>query len=137
MSTYNGWTVVTFPTSPAAPAGLEVQYNSIVATSTNPFTGQQTVQVWTNGASPAGYYELSISMPSMSKTDGQTWATFLQSLDGPACVFQLPSGFASTFPVELETSGSSRYWRLKGNSQKWSIKEGQIYGITFEVREAI
>ena len=50
MPTYLGWTVQTVPSSPVAPASLEVQHIPIVATTTNPFTGQQIVYAWQNGA---------------------------------------------------------------------------------------
>jgi hypothetical protein len=132
MPTYNGWNVVTIPAVPAAPASLEVVKNALVAANTNPFTGQQQIQDW-----QAGFYELSVSMQPMSSSAGQAWVTFLTSLEGMAGVFQFPSAICAQFPKELTSDGTTpRYWRLKSNSAKWSIKRGSIYYFVFEIREA-
>jgi len=133
VSTYGGWLIITMPTDPPAPAGLEFQYNYIAGVSTNPFTGTQQVYDW-----QAGYWEASVSMPSMTKAQGQAWAAWLKSAKGPNCVFVLQSACVSDFPVELTTNGSTaRYWRIKGNAVKWSIRKGKIYGLSFEIREAL
>jgi hypothetical protein len=133
MSTYNGWTVQTMPSDPPAPASLEFQWNAITGATTNPFTGQQQIYDW-----QAHYAEASVSYASMTHTDGSAWAAFFKSLDGTACVFTFPSALCSLYPDEMTVDGTNpRYWRLKGNSIKWTIKPGQIYGVTFEIREAI
>jgi hypothetical protein len=55
-------------------------------------------------------------------------------LQGPACVFQLPTFLAAFVP-----SGAvpGTYWRLKENTAKWSINPGFIVGMQFDIREAI
>jgi hypothetical protein len=132
MSTYNGWTVVTMPTSPVAPASLEPAINAIGGSTTNPFTGQQQTYDFS-----ASFMEISVSMPSMTKAQGQVWAAFFASCDGTQNVFTFPSNVVALFPAELTTDGTTaRYWRLKANQVKWTIKTGQVYGITFECREA-
>lgn len=134
MPTYNGWTVQTMPTSPAAPAGFEFRHNAIVGVTTNPFTGQQQINDW-----QASYMEASVSMPKMAAATAQAWVTFLKSLEGPACVFQFPGSVCSGFPLELTTDGSTpRYWRLKpGSPAHWQVGIGPVYSLTFEIREAI
>ena len=131
MATYNGWLIVSMPTSPVAPASVEVAHNAITGASTNPFNATQQVYDW-----QASWKELSVSMPSMTGAQGQIWAAFIESCDGIANVFQFPSGMCVLFPNELTTDGTTpRYFRLKGKVQ-WTIKRGQIYGLTFEIREA-
>src|SRR4051794_28311310 len=108
MPTYNGWTVVTMPTTPW-PAGVEFATNSIVATSTNPFNGQQQIQDFN-----AAYMEGSISLPPLTQAQAALWIAFLESCKGTACVFQFPSAFAAAFPETLTSDGTAqRYWRLK------------------------
>jgi hypothetical protein len=134
--TINGNTYVTqtMPSVPVAPAGLEFTHNAIVASSTNPFTAQQQVYNWN-----VNFKECSASYATMTAIQAQAWLTFLESLKGPTCVFTFPAGVCSQFPNELTTDGSApRYWRLKSNSVKWSVKPGSVYdGITFECREVI
>ena len=132
MSTYNGWLIVTMPTTPM-PATMEAAYIPIAAANTNPFTGQQQVQSW-----GTQYQELSVSFPPMAQSDAQAWIAFLKSCNGIANVFLFPSAFAAAFPESLTTDGTSQpYWRLKENQSKWSVRRASIYGLTFEVREAI
>lgn len=132
MSTYNGWMIVTPPSSPM-PATMEAAYIQIAAANTNPFTGQQQVQSW-----GAQYQELSVSFAPMTQSSAQAWIAFLKSCSGIANVFQFPSSFAGAFPESLTTDGVDQpYWRLKENQSKWSVKRASIYGLTFECREAI
>ena len=128
-----GWLVITMPSTPAAPASLEFTQNAITAASTNPFTGQQQLFSWSSG-----YKEASVSLVPMYKETAQPWIEFLENCKGSANVFTFPSGVCTTFPNELTTDGTSpRYYRLKSNTAKWSIKTGDLYSIVFEVREAI
>lgn len=130
MATFNGWTIVTMPTTPA-PASIEITSQNIVGASLNPFTGQQQIQDWL-----ASYVELSVTMPPLEPlVDGPAWVDFLISCKGMACVFQIANTtFSGLIPAAADTNG---YWRLKNNSPKWSVNEGTIYGMTFEIREAI
>ena len=131
MSLYNGWTVVTMPDTPA-PAAIEFARNDLVAANTNPFSGQQQVQDW-----QASYMEASVLMPPMPKAQAQTWIAFLVALHGMANVFTFPTALVASYPESLTTNGTTnRYWRLKSNQAKWSLKRASMYGITFEIREA-
>ena len=134
MPTYNGWNVVTMPASPAAPASLEFSHVALVATTTNPFTGQQVVHDW-----QTSYKECSVSLIFLTNPEGQTWAAFLESLQGPASVFQFPTAVCNQYPNELMTGSplAPRYWRLKGTTVKWQIQKNRYYSVTFEIREAI
>jgi len=74
----------------------------------------------------------------MSKANGQIWAAFFAACNGTDSVFKLPAGWCANYPVELTTDGTTpRYWRLRSNQVHWTIKIGKIYGITFELREAM
>jgi hypothetical protein len=131
-STYNGWPIVVMPSTPW-PQGVEFATNSIVAANTNPFTGQQQTQDW-----QATFMEGSISLPPMKQTAATAWVTFLKQCNGVASVFQFPAALAAQYPETLTSDGTNqRWWRLKTNQSKWSIKIASIYGISFEIREAI
>lgn len=130
-TTYNGWPVVIMPSTPW-PAGAEFAQNALVAANTNPFTGQQQTQDW-----QASYMEGSMSLPPMLQSQATAWVTFLKSCNGIASVFQFPAAFAANYPESLTSDGTNqRWWRLKANQNKWSIRKASIYGISFEIREA-
>jgi hypothetical protein len=131
MPTYNGWNVVTMPSTPPAPMSIEVQRNDIVTTNTNPFTGQQQVYDWN-----ANFYEVSLSMPPMTASQWSSWETFFDSCKGQVCVFVVP--FYTLNTTVFTTDGTTqRYFRLKTNSTKYSIQTGNIYHVVFEIRSAI
>jgi hypothetical protein len=127
------WTTQTMPTDPIAPASFEFQHNAIVASSTNPFNAKQQMFNWN-----AAYKECSVSYASMTISQGQTWAVFLESLNGQLDVFRFSDALIAVYVNELTTDGSTpRYWRLKTNQVKWSVKEGSVYGVSFELREVV
>ena len=131
MPTYNGWPVITMPDTPW-PARLEFATNHILAVSTNPFTGQQQTFDYNSD-----YMEGSIAMPNMQQEVAAPWITFLKALKGTLGVFQFPAGLAAQYPESFTSDGTAqRYWRLKTNQGRWSIKIGSVYMITFEIREA-
>jgi hypothetical protein len=133
MSTYLGWTVVSLPTDPAFPKSFEFQPNALTAVNTNPFTGAQQIQNWSTG-----FYEASVTWQPMTFTQAQNWVTFLTGLVGMTNVFKFTDAINAVWPKELTTDGTTaRYWRLQNNKPKWSIGEGNIYTVTFEIREAI
>jgi hypothetical protein len=133
MATYNGWSIVTMPTTPPAPASFEFALDSVTGVTTNPFSGQQQIQDWS-----ASWLEASVSYASMHAAAANAWYWFLLSCKGPACVFTFPTAVCAQFPNELTTDGTTpRYWRLKGNQTKWGVKVGGFYSITFEIREAL
>lgn len=135
MPLYNGWNVITIPGTPPAPASIEFSVVDIVSGNVSPFTGQMQVYQW-----GATYMEAMVYMPPMTDTDAQEWLAFLRALQGIANVFQFTSAFAAKYPESI-TAGTSppqpRYWRLKSNTRKWSINDSRLYGISFEIREAI
>lgn len=129
MAEFNGWTVITMPSDPA-PKSIEPLAQSVVGVSTNPFTGEQQVQDWN-----ASWLELSVTMPPMDATEALPWVDFLIACKGQACVFQLANAtLASLIPAAANVNG---YWRMKINSLKWSVNDGLIYGMQFDIREAI
>ena len=134
----NVWTTQTIPAIPVAPASMEFQHNSLVAANTNPFTGKQQVYSW-----GVQYYEVSVSYATMTNSTAQTWSAFIESLNGPMCVFAFPVGNTNLYPKELtidnvQSSTNPRYFRLKTNSVKWAVDPGGVYrGFTFECREVL
>ena len=127
MSTFNGRTIVTMPSTPA-PKSIESTKRSIVATSMNPFTGQQQIQDW-----QAGYTMLSVSMPTMDLATGTSWINFLLSCQGQSYVFAI----ANTTFASLVPASSTGYWSMNTNDLKWSVNEGQVVGMQFEIREVL
>jgi hypothetical protein len=128
MPTYNGWSIVTMPTTPSA-SSVEFTSQNVVAVSTNPFTGQQQTMDW--GAS---WLEASLTFPPMTETQATNWITFLMNCRGQANVFQLPTFLAAFIPSGAVPGG---YWRMKSNRLKWSVSQAVLFGLQFEIREAI
>jgi hypothetical protein len=128
MSTYNGWTIVTMPSSPSVKL-IEFSLNQVISASVSPFTGQQQVQDW-----QARFLEASLQLPPLTQAQASAWMAFLVACRGIACVFQLQPFLVSLFPSGLAPGG---YWRLKSNQNKWSVTPAIIYGMQFEIREAI
>lgn len=125
---YLGWTVVSVPAYPPAPASIDLSVVEIVSGNVSPFTGQMQVYDWN-----ASYMEASVVMPPLRNADGQNWVAFLRSLKGIASVFQFTAAFMAAYPNDVGT----RYWRLKSNTAKWSIDDNRHYRIQFDIREAI
>jgi hypothetical protein len=96
MPTFNGWTIVSVPAVPAAPASVEFTAEDTVAVSVSPFTGQQQVQDW-----QASHLSASVSMPALTHVQAQQWIAFLMSLRGQANVFQ----FGDPLAVAPQGSG--------------------------------
>jgi hypothetical protein len=206
MPTFNGWPIISLPTTPSAPATIDFTANDIVAMSISPFTGQQQVQDWQQGM-----LEASVSMPPLAPLHARAWVAFLKGLRGQANVFQLgdplavaPQGSGAGTPLvngagqkgfTLNTKGwtpgasgvllpddwlqigyrlysnlalanadgsgnatlsiwpslrespadgdaliinnTKGLWRLKSNARKWSETAARVYGIQFDIREAL
>jgi hypothetical protein len=91
MPTFNGWNIISMPTTPSAPQTIDFTANDVVAMSVSPFTGQQQVQDWQQG-----WLEASVSMPPLTHVQAQAWIAFLMSLRGQANVFQLGDPLATS-----------------------------------------
>jgi hypothetical protein len=128
MSTYNGWTIITMPTAPSV-RSIEFTQNQITGAVVSPFTGQQQLLDW-----QAAYAEASLELPPLTQSESGTWLAFLIACRGPMSVFQLPSILAALVPSGMAPNG---YWRLKNNANKWSITLPYIYGLHFDIREAL
>lgn len=126
MPTYNGWTVITIPSYPPAPASFEFTTDDAAAFNISPFTGQQQLQYW--GVMPK---LLTVTFPPVYGPNISNWTTFLTSLNGVANVFQFSSAFGSAYP-EIGT----RYWRLKQGKRKWGVTPQRVYMITLDLIEA-
>ena len=100
MATALGWTLVTLPNEPAAPATVDFSAYDMIAASTNPFTGQQQFYDW-----GAAVLEASVSMPPLTHVQAQNWIAFMLSLKGTANVFQFGDPLA-LLPVKGGINGT-------------------------------
>jgi hypothetical protein len=206
MGTFNGWSIVSMPSVPSAPASVDFTANDLIAVSTSSFTGQQQIQDWQHG-----WIEASVSMPALTHQEAQAWIAFLMALRGQLNIFLFgdplathPQGSGAGAPVvagssqvgfslatrgwtanalsvllpgdwlqigyriyrclntvNADASGSATFniwpelrespsdgdalvlndtkglFRLVGNQRKWSITIARVYGIQFEIQEAI
>jgi len=135
MPTYLGWTVITIPSFPPAPASATFTRVNSVAINVSPFTGQQQTQKW-----PGEWMEAEVALPAMVDSDAQAWISFLKALEGQANVFQFSASFYAAYPASIGDGGSppgGLYWRLKKNSASWSVGEDRTYRISFAVRQAL
>lgn len=96
-STFNGWNIISLPTTPSAPATIDFTATDIVAMSISPFTGQQQVHDWQQGM-----LEASVSYPPMTHVHAQAWIAFLLGLRGQRNVFQ----FGDPLAVAPQGSGA-------------------------------
>jgi hypothetical protein len=90
MPTFNGWNIISLPTTPAAPATVEFTAPNIAAMSISPFTGQQQVQDWQQG-----WIEFSVSYPPLTHVQAQKWIAAMMALRGQVNVFQIGDPLAS------------------------------------------
>ena len=127
-------TVIAIPTTPPAPAAIEVVLVDVVAMSRNPFTGQQLIQDW-----QAGWKELSVTLPPLSDSEAQPWLAFLSALKGSRNVFQFGADVCARYSATLMsgTPATALYWRLKNNDRKYTIDPDRYYRIQFEVIQAL
>jgi hypothetical protein len=116
------------PTDPPSPQSIEFSAMDKVAVNISPFTGQQQIQDWL-----VPTREATVQLPPLTAAQADAWITFLVDLKGMANVFQ----FGTAFSAAYSSSIGSRYWRLKSNQRKWSISEARVYGIQFEIMEAL
>jgi hypothetical protein len=110
MPTFNGWNIISLPTTPPAPATIDFTATDIVAMSISPFTGQQQVQDWQQG-----WIEASVSYPPLTHAQAQPWIASMMGLRGQANVFQIgdplavaPQGVGTGTPV-VSGSGQSGF----------------------------
>lgn len=132
MPTFNGWNVITAPTTPA-PKDIKFSSKYYAAASKSAFTGNQQIQDWQSAQEYA-----TVSLPAMAEALGVQWATFLRALKGPVNVFQFPASWSAqmtwTYPAGFSPTG---YWRLKiGTTADFSLSDAKIYGFSFELEEA-
>ena len=116
------------PTAPSV-RSIEFTQNQITGVVTSPFTGQQQLLDW-----QAGYAEASLELPPLTTAESTSWLAFIMACRGPMSVFQLPSLLAGLVPSGMAPAG---YWRLKNGANKWSVTLPFIYGLHFEIREAL
>ena len=111
------------------PKSIEFSRKNTVAMSVNPFSGAQQTQDW-GGA----WLEMTVTMQPMGEDKAKEWIDFFIALKGQSNVFQLTN---SVFSYRIpDSANSTGYYRLASNDVKWSVSEGLIYGLKFDIREA-
>lgn len=81
MSTFNGWTIYTMPSSPV-PRSIEWSMTDVVGSARNPFSLRQQTYNWSSGILRA-----SVSFAPMLKPQSLAWTSFLMSVQGISGVF--------------------------------------------------
>jgi len=84
IGTYNNASIISFPTQPA-PRQIELGKNDAVAINRSPFTGTTQTQAWAG----SDFWDASIALPKMVKTDAAVWSAFLGETRGMLNVFFL------------------------------------------------
>ncbi|MFC6644135.1 hypothetical protein ACFQBQ_00720 [Granulicella cerasi] len=119
IDTFQGVSVLAFPTSPA-PKQIELTMNNVVAAPTNPFTGStQQVLAWPGG----DFWSAQIAMPKLTPQQIPTWQGFLAECRGKLNTFLIgdpsykhPQGTVKGVPVvngaqsAMATTLSTKGW---------------------------
>jgi hypothetical protein len=130
VSTFNGWNIVTMPSTPA-PRDVAFAMVQSAAISISPFTGQQQTQDWN-----AMSLRMTFNLPPMNATDGAAWVVFLVAMKGIVNVCQLTAACFASNALVPATGTYTGYWRLSKNNPEISISPGLVYGTSLEFIEA-
>ena len=126
---FQGRMIIPFPTV-WAPMAAEITITPMVAAATSNYSGQMTLTCWPS----RGYVEMSLTFPPMIETDAQQFVEFFAACEGQQACFTLPSPIAAVIPPGTGTSG---YWQLAENVNKYSYNVGMIFGTSFNIREVL
>jgi hypothetical protein len=77
------YTLITLPSSPAAPQSVVWNLDDIVGINVSPFTNQQQVYDWQSSRLTA-----TVTMPPMTNLQSRAWAAFMAACRGKLAVFQ-------------------------------------------------
>lgn len=126
--------LITIPSSPPAPASLDVVLVNPASMVRSPFTGQQSVFSW--GTS---WLECQAYMPALTNAQAQLWFAFFAALKGPANTFQFTAAFVAAYPWLLQSGSplTTIVWRLKSSSQPMSLLRERVFGVSFEAIQAL
>jgi hypothetical protein len=119
IGTYNGASILAFPTSPA-PKQIELAMNDTNAMSRSPFTGSTRVQAWPG----ADWWDASIALPQLQAANAAVWSSFLAECRGMLNTFLLsdpaysgPQGTVKGAPV---VSGVNNAMATTLNTRGWT-----------------
>lgn len=135
MSTFNGWPVITLPTTPAAPRSVEWNMREAVAASQSPFSFQRQVHDW-----GAGILRASLSYAAMRTEEARPWKAFLMAARGSLAVFEFgdplhaaPQNPGATAGA-VSGSGQTGYQLVTTSSGlqpgDWFQVGSRLYGVT-------
>jgi hypothetical protein len=82
MSTFNGWTIISLPSTPA-PKSIEWDLSDVVGAARSPFNNKQQIFYWGQGLMRA-----SLSYPKMTNAQALPLITFLRDVQGITKIFQ-------------------------------------------------
>jgi hypothetical protein len=70
----------------------------------------------------------------MVESDALQFVDFFAACEGQQACFQLPSPISNIIPSGYGTTG---YYQLAANTNKYSVNVGIIYGLSFKIREVL
>lgn len=108
----------------------DIEITPMVQGATSNYSGQMTLTCWPS----KGYVEMSLTFPPMVKADALQFVDFFANCEGEQACFTLPSPIANVIPPGFGTSG---YWQLSSNQNKYSYNVGLIFGCAFKIREVL
>jgi hypothetical protein len=126
---FQGRMIVPFPVT-QLPMAAEITVNPMVQSVTSGYSGQLSLTCWPS----KGYITLDLTFPPMVETDAVQFVDFFAACEGQQAVFNLPSPIAAVIPAGTGTSG---YYQLTSNLNKYSVNVGFIYGVNFSIREVL
>lgn len=117
---------------PSSPLPKAIDFNRIalVGNTDSPFNGMVQTKSW-----GVRLWEATITMPPMGADTWADWQTFFVACKGPLLSFVFPDALCSMYPTVFTTDGTTpRQFRLNA-APKWSVEPGQIFSVSFDVRE--
>lgn len=101
LGTFNGWTVISIPTTPGFRT-FDLGMSDTIGQTISPFSQQSYIQQWAG----ADLWTGQVSLPPMPRTQATAWIAFLAECRGKLCCFSLgdplgtaPAGSALGTPV--------------------------------------
>lgn len=138
MGTYLSRPIISIPAYPPAPESMSFTYVYPSGEVRSLWTGQQQVFDWGAGLS-GGWLEASVQMPILVLSDFNNWVEFIQSLHGPANIFQFTAAFVDAYATLLKGGSplTGMYWCLKNTANKYDLTHQRVGGLQFEILQVL
>ena len=102
MSTFNGWNVISIPTSPSAPKSMEWMLSDVQGSVKSPFSLQQQIFSWSQAV-----LAVSLSYQPMLPPQAAAWEAFLMNCYGIGSVFMFGDPLRLTPQTPGATGGTA------------------------------